>query len=323
MKNNSKIAALCEGAMMTALSVLFLLIIRFVPVFWVPAVVAACIPTTVLSLRRNLSVSVISVIAATVVFFIVTGAPVSGLISSAFYLLPGIAIGYTIKKGYKFYTVLLATCGTIVLGMVIDFAIINFVAAGNGVSQMIEEAVSLYKTALNDALAQALPSGSAEADEIKKILNNLFEQFPVLIRWYLPSLVVIVSLVISYATLVFNIFILKRLKMFSGEYLPFCMIKVPRSMCYVALIIVLCINFFDSNIIKAVLDNMSTVMYFVIGVSGFACIDFLLKKKIKAGGVRILIYLAVFFMGYIFIGIIMYAFVILGLIDGIRNFRKI
>ncbi len=321
MKNNSRIAAICEGAMMTALSVLFLLIVRFVPVFWILALVAASTPTAALTIRRGLGISVVSVIAAVLVLFILTGDPLSSILSSAFYILPGLAIGYTLKRGCKFYTVLFSACITVALGLALDMMIINFAASGNGIEQMLQETVNIFKTAFNDALANV---DIKEAEELSNSINQLIDQIPSIIKWYLPSFIIIASLVISYATLMFSIFILKRLKIFKGEALPFSMIKVPKSMCFITLVLALITNFsLDKGVLSAVFDNMVSIMYFVIGVSGFSFLDFLIKKKVKSGGIRFIIYLVAFFIGYIFIGVIMYALVIVGLIDGVRNIRKI
>ena len=81
--------AVCEGAIVAALTVLLMFMGIYVPVFRTLAMFVCGIPLAYLMIRQGVYISAASFIASLLLIFIVTGDIISGPLSGLITLLPG------------------------------------------------------------------------------------------------------------------------------------------------------------------------------------------------------------------------------------------
>ncbi|MDO4744498.1 MAG: DUF2232 domain-containing protein, partial [Clostridia bacterium] len=139
-----------------------------------------------------------------------------------------------------------------------------------------------------------------------------------------PSFVIISSMFTGYIIIRLSGFIIRRARLANIENLPFSMLKAPRSMSLIAIVFYSFYIFMSrESEIWPVIANVVMILYTIIGICGLSFIDFKLMKKIHSGFIRFIIYLAVFFLGGALMSIISNILIIIGILDGTRDFRGI
>lgn len=323
VNKEGKTAALCEAAIMTALSVLFLVLARYVPLLGILLIVAAGLPFAVLVVHRGLGVSVTAFAASALVYFILSGDIVGAAVAAAVYLLPGLVVGYAVRSRTGFYTLLAATCGVVLFGLMLELMLLNMAADGHGIAQIIEESMQIFRQTAGDILERTQTLTGVQRD-LMPIVNAMADRAQEMIKWYFPSLVLSVAILLSYAIVAFALFTFRRLRVRAVAYVPFWYLKVPKSMCYVTAILFLVVTFSnDTTRATASLSNLVVILYLLIAADGLAVIDFQLRRWVPNGYLRACIYIGVLVVGYMLLSIIANLLIILGMIDGVLNFRRI
>jgi len=323
MKNN-KTKALREGAMMVALTAVLILATRFVPFFSIMGTFACGIPLAALAARNGFKVTVPAIIAIFAVTVLITGDVLSALSIILMSVLPGGVAGYTLGKRYSFFTALFATCITVCIGWLAELLVIDLFFAG-GIDEMLAQSLNGTK-AMMDALLQPMTEtgvlgGEVSADEFAAMLMQETEK---LIRLYMPSFVVVMSMTEGYMIMRLCGFVINRAKLATIQIVPFSQIKAPASMCTVAVISYLIYIFSGtSTVFGPVLANLVFILYTIIGICGFSVVDFKLKTHIKSAWARFGIYFAIFIFGGVFMLYIVLGLVIVGILDSKRDFRNL
>lgn len=318
---NTKVKALADGAVCTALTVLLLLIAVYVPPLAIFSVCIAGTPLIVLGVRHGAGISSIACVASILVLFVLTGDFLSALLLGIVDLLPGVVIGYAIFEKAKFKTIAFSAAGAVMFGLMLQLMLLNASGGGNGIEKLVDGTLDNTKEILSGIISK-LPSAGEQGKEVLAVLNSVFDQMREMIFLYLPSFVIGFSVVLGYVVYMLGIYILHRLRICRVDYIPFNRLHASRSMCYVAMVLFLVASFSnDSTIYTAALKNMVGLLYAFIGLSGFSLIDYKLAEKLPSGYVRTMIYIAAFFVGYMMMGLIIQALILLGMVDGMFNFR--
>ncbi len=309
---------------MVALTAVLILATRFVPFFSIIGTFACGVPLAALAARNGFKVTIPALISIFAVAVLITGDVLSAISVVLMSVLPGGVAGYALGKKYSFFTALFATCITVCVGWLVELLVFELFLA-DGIDEMLTQALESSKAML-DAMMQATEetgvlSGNISAENFTDLMLQQTEQ---LIRLYMPSFVVVISMAEGYLIMRFCGFVIKRAKLTTIETVPFSQIKAPASMSTIAIICYLIFIFSGTGtVFGSVMANLVFILYTIIGICGFSFSDFKLKGKIKSAWARFGIYAAIFifcgaFMLYIVLGL-----VIVGILDSKRDFRKL
>lgn len=316
MKKNTA-ASICEGAVVVALTVILSLAGMYVPVLGLFAAMLSGIPLMWLIIRRGMYISFAALIASMALIFALTGNFISGPLNCLLSLLPYMTTGFCIKKNYKYYTTLAAVAVADLFGYLVMIVVTNQTTGENSVLKMIDD----YFAAIKNLMGTYVTGEGTEG--LSDMLTSSFETIKNTLLSYFPSILIIVSLAGGYVILSLGIFFAKRLRISNYNYVPFRMIRLPKSMLIIALVLML-LSFFasDTSSYGLALKNLVAVVSFVLAIGGLSVVDYKLSKRIQSGYKRFLIYLLVMVLGYIFISLIFYALLLVGMIDSNIDLRK-
>lgn len=320
MDKNFSSKAVRDGAMMSALTVIFLLIAFYVPVFSVIGMFLSGLPLAVLYIKHGLKPTIWAAVVSSVVFFAFCGqilSAVSMIISNA---IPGIAAGVCIKKRYNLFTSVIYTGTAFLVGIMVEILMIRFFMGG--LDAVLEQIFENTRKTAEGLGAMMTESGGTGLD--KNSINSAIEMVKTTFRMYFPSMLVIISCLAGYILYSVYVFIIRRLRLTSIIVRPFSMLRTPRGMVNTAFILyVVSIFISEDSYVRAAILNVATVLYSFIIISGFSCIDYKLSKKIKKGALRGLIYVLVMVVLGVLMPFIMNICLIIGLLDSSMNFRRI
>ena len=315
-KNNA--APVCEGAIVTALTVLLLTMGMYVPVLGSFCGLVSGIPLLWLMIRRSTGVSVAALVASLALIFALTGDIISGPLSAFILLLPYMTAGYCIGRDIKYFPTLCAVTAAVLFGNIIDIMLLNAMSGGNAVNQMLDGAAETMKNTVGqyaaaDAGGQLMSAVTDALDRTKQTVLS-----------YFPTIMIVASVILGYILLSLGIFFAARLRIKKYNYVKFCMIRLPKSTVIIAIILML-ITFFtnDDTVYTLALRNITALLSFAFAVEGLSYADFKLKNKIQSGYKRFLVYLLVAVLGYIFISLIFYALMLVGMLDANLDLRAI
>lgn len=317
---NFSAKAVRDGAMMTALSVIFMLMGIYVPFLSTLGMLLSGVPLAVLYFKDGLRPSVYAAVIASFILFFFTVNFLSSFLMMLAYGVPGLVAGICLKKRLPLYYSVFSVSGAFLIGFLCQLLSVKLFMGGiedmfNQVFEMTEKSLETMLASMNEK------NGGALAQNVD--INDLMASVKELFKLYFPSMCIIVSVVSGYAIYCLSGYILKRLRIYRGEITPFGMIKAPAGFCNASAIILLISFFVKSNVVAAVLANIVFVLYFLIGAAGFSFVDCKIAKCIKKGYLRVLLYCAFFVFGA---GLLVWAFtalILIGFLDSFMNFRNI
>ncbi len=308
--------------MMIAVAVVLILMTWYVPLFSFVGMFICGVPIACLAAKYDWKMTVISLIGVFAVTFLVTGSLLSAVSMMLMSILPGAVAGICLGRNISFFTTLFITCLAVCLGWLFEVLVTDKLIHGEGIDAMLNETMDIFRNAFDTAVNN-LPQ-QTNTEELKKMIDTMSELMVYTFKLYFPSIIVISSMVIGYVIVRFCGFFINRLKIKSVYIVPFAMLKAPKSMSYTAVALYIISLFGDnSGIFWAVCSNAVLILYTIIGFCGLSLFDNILSKRIPKGGLRVIIYAAVFMFGGLLMTIIINALVIAGIFDSTRNFRNI
>lgn len=312
----------CEGAVVSALTVILVMLGTYVPVISLFAVFICGLPVAYLVIRHGMKTALTSFAVSIILLLIITGNIITVVLTACVVLLPGLTAGCLISKNNRYYSTLFAVCASVLFGVLVNIMMIDVFTGGeNGVVGMVDEAINSTKNILMPVIEEAQNNGITGMTEM---VDSLLSQTKTAFLSYFPTILIIYSLAVGYLVLASVIFFMKRLRVKNYGYIRFSMIKAPKSMSFV-LVILMLVSFFsnDTTIYTLVLKNVVAVLSFILAVNGLSIIDFSLKKSVKSGYARFGIYMAVIVVGYIILSVIFYLLMLVGMIDSTRDIRRL
>lgn len=320
-----KANAIAEGGLIAALSVLLLVLALYIPLFSIASIFIAGIPLAYLTVKHNTGIAFLAAFAALLVVCILTGNLASVLVLGVLNFLPGLVLGICFAKRVPFYQTLFLASAAAAVGILAEFLAINYAAGGQGIENMITSILQQIEQMLSGFAERMQAIDGAESVDLNAAVKGLVEVAETLIRTFIPSFIIIVSLCIGYITHMLSVFILRRVdRGYQVSYIPFSRLKAPKSMCYAAILMYFIVSFTASDdILTAALNNLVVILYFFIGVCGFSFVDAKLSQKVSNGYLRFGIYACVFLVGYFFMSLIGNILILIGLADGVMDFRHL
>ncbi len=320
--NKYKVKVLTEVAICTAVSVMAVLLGIRVPMLSALMTLLAGVPMMYLGMRRGVKVLAVLFPVCLSAIFPVTQNVGATLLLGGINFLPGMVMGYALRKRYSFATIIFAGSGVLLLGLVCQLALFNAMADGQGIANLVNQAISGARQSVHETLAGMQEQLSVQGQDVEAILNQTMDAIRDIIFLYLPSFLIGSSVVMSYLLFMLGCFLLHRTRPVRIIYLPFWGICASRATCYLAAVLYLITSFStDTTVWTAALQNIQVLLYGYLAVCGMSFLDYKFKKKIPSGYGRAIIYFAVFCVGYLLLGMLFQGLCILGMIEGMLGFR--
>lgn len=322
--NRNKTKALREGAMMVALTIILVLVVRYAPIFSLVGAFVCGVPMAALAARNGFKVTIPSIAAVFLVSLMVIGDVLSTVSTMFMSVLPGAVAGYLLGRKQPFFITVGATALMVCVGWLFQLLILD-VFLGEGIEEMLKSAISQSKGMLETMISTLQKNGAlGEAVNIDALSKTLLDMVEYTARLYFPSFIIISSMVTGYITMRFCGFVIKRTKVAEVDVVPFSMIKAPRSMSYVAVFLCLIYVFSgQGSTLWNILANVVLILYTILGICGLSFIDYKFKSRVKSSVLRMVIYAAVFLLGSALMNLISNILIIIGILDSSRDFRKI
>ena len=302
--NNSKTGALVEGAIFAAITVLIGLIIFYLPFLFFLSYFWA-IPTILISYRHGFKISLISGISAAIIIAMFLG-PLISIRALITLLIPGMFLGFFMKRFKKQQNLILASAGVTVL---CSLAMIVLAAALTGVNpiNIIDKSIS--------AMTQQITSAfEVTKVHIPKDLGDIFRR-----------LIVVLVMIAGIVSTIFNIWvtqkILRRMKIESPKLEPISHWHLSlNGLIFVsASIVFILINmyFFKDNIILTDISlNLAVGLLYWFWFLGVATVVFFVNKTDLPKPVKVLIILV---SAVIFVK----TYALVGYVEAALDFRKL
>ncbi len=322
--NQNKTRGMREGAMMVALTAVLILVSRYVPIFSMFSMFFCGIPMAALSSRNGFKVTVPALVAVILISIFVTGDVFSSISLMFLSVLPGAVSRYGLGKKYPFFKTHFACCIVICLGWILELLMIKLFI-GKGFDEILGESLKQTENMMRSAfltLGENTPVNSGISPD--KLIDELIKSVEQMIRLYLPSFVLIGSMVSGYVIMRLCGFIIRRAKLADVDVVSFSMMKAPTSMVNVALIsYILYVFSGEGTAFWSVLANAVFILYTIVGFCGLSFVDYKFREKIKSGPARLLVYILIFFLGSGLMPILSLVLIGIGIFDSRRNYRNI
>ncbi len=315
---NTKVRALTDTAVASAICALLIIILTFVPPLSFVVALFASTPIMYVTLKWKWQYGTIGTLCAFLVSFVLIGDGLSVALAMLTYILPGLIFGVCVSKGVKFLPAVAVSSISAIVALVLELMILN--GGGDGIENMMSEIIGSMGETVEATLSQM--GAMAEAD-ISYFVAELISQTLNMFMRYIPSIVLGGAFVYSYIIAMLGSFILKRLRVKNVEYTSFSMLYASRSMCVITVVLfALCNIDLLTGVYLAAIENMLLLSIMALAVCGLSSVDFRLKRRVRPWFIRAIIYLGVFLLGGVFSSMIMTVLIFTGFIDGILGVRN-
>lgn len=305
-----KTRVLTESAVILAIYIILLLITLYVPILSYITLFILSLPFVIFAAKRGLKNGVF-LFAAAVILTILFGSFISIPVTILFGT-SGIIIGYLYKKGKTRYEIL--AVGSIVFlvnflllyGVLVVFMDINPLEEFNKTAELSIQTSKVFMAGIGQTLNEK------QLDQLEEAL----ELAPLLI----PTVLVFLSVFLAFITQVISTPILKRLKFKTEKWPPFREIKLPRSIIWYYLIVMILMmsQVVDKESILYIgIINLFFVLELLMVVQGLSFIFFFSYHKKLANGIPITILILSLFLPFL-----LYIVRIIGIIDLGFNIRE-
>lgn len=311
--------ALIEGSLITALTVVIMLISIYVPIFSIVANFILPVPITILYIKQNYKVTLISIIASGILISILYN-PIAALSLVVLIGLTGMTLGYCIKNKKKFGTTMIFLAISVALGMIFYFIVYIMLMSKGGIYGFVNEMVENFRQSMDlskSMYEKAGVSGSQLASMESMI--NIFT--PEYIMRLIPAGIVIVSFVSSYLNYITARAILVKLKYEVNDIKPLNQWYMnTRLGTLIGAILLIGILFDRKNMAvgQYIVTSSELILQLIFLIDGLALTTYYLMKKFKMSKkiTAIVIVLTALSSLSLF-------YILAGFIDMIFDFRKL
>ena len=302
--NNSKTGALVEGAIFAAITVLIGLVIFYLPFLFFLSYFWA-IPTILISYRHGFKISLISGISAAIIIAMFLG-PVISVSALITMLIPGMFLGFFMKKFKKQQNLILASAGVTVLCTLV-LVVLTAVLTGVNPINIIDKSIAAIMQQISLASEVVkVPVPKDLGDSVKKLI---------------VVLVMVAGVVIT----IFNLWVtqklLHRMKIESPRLEPISHWHLSfNGLIFVsASIVFILINMYffkDNKIMTDISLNLAVGLFYWFWFLGMATVVFFVNKTNLPKPVKVLIVLgSVLIIGKVY--------ALVGYIEAAFDFRKL
>ncbi|EIT86107.1 hypothetical protein A374_07296 [Fictibacillus macauensis ZFHKF-1] len=270
-----KTSALVEGAIMTAVYLILLLISLYVPLINLFSMLLLPIPILLVVCRQGLQVGFLSAAVASVLSLLVAG--VLGGFMGVMFALIGVVIGELYRRKKSAFAVLLGTSLAFVVSLLGLLVFMKVVLDINLIQQ--------GQQAMNEMITQFEKMYKVQDPSVFKPLREAISLMPIV----LPSSILIGSLLIAIVVQWLSTLFLKRLRIPFQALPPVREWNVPRGFLwlYLLTIVLMFTNPEQGSTLHALVLNAFSLLSLVLAVQGFSVIFhfFYVKQWSRAGAI--------------------------------------
>ncbi|HDR5652070.1 TPA: YybS family protein [Bacillus anthracis] len=290
MKNTKFIT---EGAALLAIYAMLLLISMYVPILGAVVTFALPLPFILLTIRYKLS-SAFVIFTAALFITVIVSQPMN-LVKTTMFGLIGIVLGYMYKKQKKPVEILMAGTLAYLIGiMLIYVASIKFFNI-----DLMKQMQNMF----NESMTQSEKIVTAAGMPISKGQKELFVQMNDILQTVFPSILVMVSVCLSWITVIISGSALRKLKHDVILWPKFKDIQLPKSIVWYYVIFILLSTFIKvepTSYLHMVFSNLYVIFALLLVLQGLTFIAFLAHSKGFTKGVPIISFIACMFIPMLF-----------------------
>ncbi|EDX65832.1 conserved hypothetical protein [Bacillus cereus NVH0597-99] len=290
MKNTKFIT---EGAVLLAIYAMLLLISMYVPILGAVVTFALPLPFILLTIRYKLS-SAFVIFTAALFITVIVSQPMN-LVKTTMFGLIGIVLGYMYKKQKKPVEILMAGTLAYLIGiMLIYVASIKFFNI-----DLMKQMQNMF----NESMTQSEKIVTAAGMPISKEQKELFVQMNDILQTVFPSILVMVSVFLSWITVIISGSALRKLKHDVIPWPKFKDIQLPKSIVWYYVIFILLSTFIKvepTSYLHMVFSNLYVIFALLLVLQGLTFIAFLAHSKGFTKGVPIISFIACMFIPMLF-----------------------
>lgn len=318
MNRENSTKSLAEAGLLTALTVVIVLFVYFMPLLGVAGVVILPIPIAVLYLKYGFRLAVTSTIGSLIIVSVILG-PMTGISMSTLFGLTGLALGYSFKKNLKVSTSILILSVASIVGFSISIFVNLIFVDKNMFVNLLDSTIKQFKESFE--LSIKMSGATANTEQMRLLQEQMDRITPEMMLSLLPGGLVIYAF--AGAVINYNVTrkILKRLRFEVRESVSFDRFYIDNRIG--ALIIILtCLGIIlnQRNVPGAdyILNSSQVIMSLTFTLVGSAVVYNYVMKKMRIGKTAAIVILvfAVFSRMSVLIFYI-------GLADMIFDFRKV
>ncbi len=271
--NQSKI--LTEGAMLTAIYIVLLLIAAFVPIITIIAMFLLPVPFIIFASRHNWKPALLMfgvAVVLSVLFATIVSLPLTVLMG-----LGGIMLGSSIYKKLPAYETLGRGTIGFVVGLVFIFVFSQFVLQVNLMSE-IDQMINQYVQMIKDLMEQF---GLADQGEEQ---IEMLEQQMGMITSLVPAGIALIAILMAFVSQWVSYKVINRLDGMKLGFPPFRMLRFPVSLVWIYFF-ALIFTFFEldpSSTLYLAVNNVMMLTGILMTLQGLSFIFFYAHKKNKS-----------------------------------------
>ena len=310
--------ALVESAILAAVTALLGVIYYYTQYLGIIALIWP-VPVIIVGYRNGLKASILSALSAALIVSLITH-PLVGVGLLAGFGLPGVLMGYMMKKKSSPYLIILV-CGIVLAFTSLAELVLSLKVAGMDITTVLQNVQSSFveqmEITANMARQMCLP------EENIKIMENYSESFIEMAKILLPSVIFFGGIFSSFVDFKFARLILRRIGYEVSDIEKFMYWRIPEPYSLALLITAVAaaaISYFKLPGWETVAANIFIIILYTFMILGISIIVYFTKvygnKYDVPKGVRIIIVVAVILFFSQFIPLI-------GLVDITFNLRRL
>ncbi|MBS9806713.1 YybS family protein [Bacillus toyonensis] len=282
-----------EGAALLAIYAILLLISMYVPILGTVVMFVLPLPFILLTIKYGVPNAFMIFTAAFLIAAIV-GQPI-GLVKTIMFGVTGIVLGYVYKKQRNPLEILIA--GTLVY--LISIMLIYVVSIKFFNIDLIQKMQNMF----SESVVQSEKITNAAGMQISKKQKDSFAQMNDLLQTIVPSILVMVSVCLSWITVMISGSVLKKLKHDVIPWPKFKDIQLPKSIVWYYVIFILLSTFIKvepTSYLHMVFSNLYVIFALLLVLQGLTFIAFLAHKKGFTKGIPIISFIVCMFIPMLF-----------------------
>jgi len=310
--------ALVESAVFAGVTALLGILYYYMQYLGIIAMVWP-VPVIIVGYRNGLKASILSALSAGLIVSMVTQ-PLVGVGLLAGFGLPGILMGYMIKKRVNPY-VAVFLCGLVLSFTMVGEFLISLKASGIGIANFFASIDTTFKQSMEAALKMYSSLGIAEKDLQHSM--DILSQSMKMVKLTFPSGLVISGMMFSFIDYKLTRLILKRIGYVIPDIEKFSKWRLKGTYSFVLLglmILVTAVSYFKISFLTTVALNIYTVLMLVFFTMGISVLVYYARVYGDRNSIpKALRTIIVVFLVFIFLQFI----VLVGILDLVLNFRKL
>ncbi|MCT4633383.1 MAG: YybS family protein [Firmicutes bacterium] len=308
MDNRNRVPAMVEGALMSAIGVVMMLMGIYLPVFGLITMLIP-LPFIILGVRRGLNHVMPSVIVASIISLMLTSIS-SGLTVLLLGGASALSISYMIRKKQSMSKTFLVGAITTIFSVILYISLLNMILGIDYFLLMDESLVESGK------IVKGFVGNSELSSSIQDNVENLRLAFKLL----LPFVFTMMGSVVAFVNIQISRLVLKRTGYEISAAKPLSQLVLPDNI-LMGTTIILILTYFVGQLNIVNMDtlflNIFNIFVMVFLVQGLAVVSFFLEKYVFNKAVKGFVLAFILFSGIsIFVAL-------LGWLDALFDFRKI